>query len=339
MRATDAAIRVIETAYASAADESGWLDAVLGELDGLGLGGWLGYTVDGARVRTIRRASASHQQAIESFERNAPPDVFVAAHVPSPRVDHATARIHRIAGTLGLRTSVMENAIGARVPAMLGVLATDAAATGAMLLLPEGVKTSLPSRTTRLLSELSVHIAAALRLRRRLAPDDAQGTAAAVLLPTGELAHGGPDEVAARESLAFAVRNIECARGARRRLAPEDAVARWTGLVEGRWSLVDHVERDGKRFLLAHRNDSPSNIATLRAREAQVVTLAALGHSDKHIAYELGIQRSTVATHLRRALAKLRLPTRGALVRTLGPLARLRGGTDAPAISGPDRRA
>ena len=124
-----------------------------------------------------------------------------------------------------------------------------------------------------------------------------------------------------RLPLALAVKRIESARARMRRLAPEEAVDRWNALVDGRWTLIDHVERDGKRLVLAHRNEAPSTFGSLGPREAQVATLAALGHSDKYIGYELGIRRSTVATHLARALRKLRLAHREELVSAFGPLA------------------
>ena len=49
--------------------------------------------------------------------------------------------------------------------------------------------------------------------------------------------------------------------------------------------------------------------------ERDVVWLATLGHSRKYIAYELGLSSTTVATHLARALGKLGLPSRLALIR------------------------
>jgi DNA-binding NarL/FixJ family response regulator len=48
----------------------------------------------------------------------------------------------------------------------------------------------------------------------------------------------------------------------------------------------------------------------LTPRELTVVTLAAEGHSDKRIAYDLGVSKQTVATHLSRAREKLGLRNR-----------------------------
>jgi DNA-binding NarL/FixJ family response regulator len=52
----------------------------------------------------------------------------------------------------------------------------------------------------------------------------------------------------------------------------------------------------------------------LTGRECQVVGFASLGHSNKLIAYELGIATSTVGVLLSRAMAKLGVPSRKTLI-------------------------
>jgi DNA-binding NarL/FixJ family response regulator len=126
-----------------------------------------------------------------------------------------------------------------------------------------------------------------------------------------------------REPLALAVKDIDRARGKLRRLDADEAVGAWTAMVEGRWTLVDRVERDRKRFVLAYRNEPGCNVGALRCHEGRVATLAALGHSNKYIANELGLAQATVASHVRRALVKLRAVDRRELVAIYGPLARL----------------
>jgi DNA-binding NarL/FixJ family response regulator len=81
----------------------------------------------------------------------------------------------------------------------------------------------------------------------------------------------------------------------------------WRGLVAGRWSLVEQVDTDGRRYLIAHRNDPTTpDLRALTSRERQVVGYADLGHSNKLIAYELGLSPSTVGVQLKRGRAKLR---------------------------------
>ena len=54
--------------------------------------------------------------------------------------------------------------------------------------------------------------------------------------------------------------------------------------------LVDHFESDGKRYVLARRNDAAvRGLAALTDRERQALGYAALGHTNKLIAYEMGI--------------------------------------------------
>jgi DNA-binding NarL/FixJ family response regulator len=85
----------------------------------------------------------------------------------------------------------------------------------------------------------------------------------------------------------------------------------WRALVDGRWSLVDGFDSDGKRFVVARRNE-PCAVAlhTLTSRETHVASLAARGHSNKLIAYELGLSEATIATHVARAKSKLGVHSR-----------------------------
>jgi DNA-binding NarL/FixJ family response regulator len=99
--------------------------------------------------------------------------------------------------------------------------------------------------------------------------------------------------------LRAAVVQVERSRGRLRHDDGREALALWRGLVAGQWSLVDKFESDGRRYLLAHRNEPHAREShALRRREQQVLELACRGYSNKMIAYELGIAETTVATHL-----------------------------------------
>jgi DNA-binding CsgD family transcriptional regulator len=110
-----------------------------------------------------------------------------------------------------------------------------------------------------------------------------------------------------------------------RRADSDRAVLDWKVLVEHRWSLLDHFDRDGKRYLLACRN-SPAALASslLTPREREVVLLAARGHANKLIGYELGIATSTVGVLLNRAAARLGVHTRRALITAFATSGRAR---------------
>jgi DNA-binding NarL/FixJ family response regulator len=121
-----------------------------------------------------------------------------------------------------------------------------------------------------------------------------------------------------RERLARASAELVRA-GQMRRASAEETVAIWRALVAGRWTLVDHFDADGRRYLVARRSEPEpalvTGLARLTRREREIVAFAALGHTNKLIAYELGLAPTTVATHLASASAKLGASTRIELVR------------------------
>ena len=87
---------------------------------------------------------------------------------------------------------------------------------------------------------------------------------------------------------------------------------RWRPLVASSLSLLEEFDTDGKRFVVAIDNGPPTRRprGTLSEREHQVLTQAHLGHSNKVIAYELGLSAATVRVLLHRAARKLGASTR-----------------------------
>jgi DNA-binding CsgD family transcriptional regulator len=175
-----------------------------------------------------------------------------------------------------------------------------------------------------LLARAAAHLASANRLRTALAgnawtPDDAATDA--VLDGSGRVHHAADaaKDGEIRSLLCQAVRQCEKARGPLRRTDPDEATRLWKGLVDGKWSLVDHVDHDSKRFILVRRNEPDiRDPKALAPRERHVAALAVHGFSNKHIAYQLGISAATVSSHLSAALRKLNLGSRRELVQTLG---------------------
>jgi hypothetical protein len=93
---------------------------------------------------------------------------------------------------------------------------------------------------------------------------------------------------------------MDRSRGALRRKSPASAVAEWRGLVDARWTLVDEFRENGRRYVVARENRSEApDFERLTERELQVVAFASLGHSNKLIAYELGIATSTAECSFR----------------------------------------
>jgi DNA-binding CsgD family transcriptional regulator len=94
------------------------------------------------------------------------------------------------------------------------------------------------------------------------------------------------------------------------------ALALWSGLVEGRWSLVERFEANGRRFYVAQENPPEvSAFASLDTKQRRLTILVGAGQSAKAAAYALGVGPSTVAMLLKVTLAKLGLRSRADLVR------------------------
>ena len=175
-------------------------------------------------------------------------------------------------------------------------------------------------------SQVATHIAAGARLREGIARQP-EGLPDAVVSPSGAIEHaeGPAKNPTAREHLRASARSIDRAR-TKARGRDAEALELWRGLVAGKWSLVDRFDSDGRRFLVARKNDPHvSDPRALTMRERQVLAYAAMGHPLKLIAYALGLSISTVAQHRERAMAKLGLKSQADLVRVVeGPAPRRR---------------
>jgi DNA-binding CsgD family transcriptional regulator len=173
-------------------------------------------------------------------------------------------------------------------------------------------------KRARLLRLCAAHVAAAMRLRRAQLSDPTAG-ADAIVESDGRIAHLQGGALRAREVISDAAARIRYARGPVRRASPEEAMAAWRALIVGRWSMFEHRESDGRRYLVARRNDPElSDPRGLTRRERQVVAFVVRGDSLKHIAYELGLSASMVSRYLNRAMRKLGVRTRhelGSVVR------------------------
>jgi len=186
-----------------------------------------------------------------------------------------------------------------------------------------GAPGSLSRRRKSMWSRVAAHVAAGYRLRRALPANDDESEA--IVTPGGRIEHASDlaKSAHARELLRDAAIAMDRARTRRQRADDEAATEMWRALIAGRWSLVDRVERDGKRLFIARKNDpalAPHHALT--ERERQVLGYAVLGHSNKLIGYELGLSPSTIAEYLSTAATKLGLRSRAALIEaavTLGP--------------------
>jgi DNA-binding CsgD family transcriptional regulator len=330
-------VSLVECLYDLEADESTWLALIARRAcDGLGVPHLGGYalTYDASDIADCRFpaivSTTEVASGLDTLLRQGMAEVY-RRH--PPLVDAVFRRVSHAMGSelpLGEAAAQVQAALGSfGVGEILGIngINLDGRGLHVGVFVASGVAAPEPE----LLGRLASHLAAASRLRRRLGSARRLDEADAVLDPSGALAHAQPDGGAmlepARRTLAEAVVRLEHARSRVRKRDPGEALSQWTALVDARWSLVDHFEQDGKRYIVAERNDAePGPLEVLTRRERQVVSLAALGHANKMIAYELGIAVSTAGVLLSRARRKLSASSRQeliALYRTKAGLARL----------------
>jgi len=226
---------------------------------------------------------------------------------------------------------------------LLGILAVDPNGVGVHMSAPLPRATRLSKRSRERWQMLGAHIASAYRLRFALSERGTLSEIAATGLPREAEAVfdvngfrmvdavGPANEAGVASLLREASRAVDRARGELRESDPHEALETWKALVNGRWSLVDWFDSDGRRFFLAIPN-SPDlrDPRGLTEQERQVVNYVLLGDTNKLIAYRIGLSPGRVSVLLKSSMHKLGVSTRTQLVHKLGPL-----GVSAPA-DGPD---
>jgi DNA-binding CsgD family transcriptional regulator len=290
------AISAIGRCYRSP-EEPGWLASLLEELlplssDGVAAG--VRFRVDGGRVR-VEEARCTGRDPLEWIDRldgdfpgrRRVEELLIAA---APQVALSSERLRRLPRPVAAEVRSFFQLVGAKDP--LGVIARGPGQEGILLSVERPNLRLLTPRTRRLLAFFSAHLTSAIRLWAALGRDG-----------EGEAVH-----------------RVYGARGALRLASPEEAADLWRSLLDGRWSLVEHVEFDGRRIALARRRPMEAPDATgLTPVERDVAACAASGWSNKQVAYRLGLAPSTVAEHLRSAQAKLAVRSRRELIAALGP--------------------
>lgn len=181
---------------------------------------------------------------------------------------------------------------------------------------------TLDGRSRRTWERVCSHLGAGVRVRQAawsLDPNDnVLDRAQAVFDMKGRELHVEKERrgKSPRSNVQAAANAVVRARTREGREDPEHALEEWRALFDGEFSIVEAHDTDSKAFLVAvHNEPDISASRNLTGRERQVVSLAAKGESDCLIAYELGLNESTVRTHLRRALMKTGFATRVGLIR------------------------
>lgn len=319
-------VAIVEAAYQLEAADADWLDGLLGRFDELDHG-------LGVVAQVFRADDAGDHHLVQVVAHGGPEDLRshvaeVTRRMPVSVVTHLRK--------YGAITSMRER---------LGELGLDAAFAAGLRSLsspPEDVHyfaihdgeryTLALSGARRTLGEavphagrlrrVTAHVAAGFRLRHRML--DGLLEEEAIFTATGRLEHASPRASSLREVLGQAVVRRERALG-RLRHTPDDALAMWQGMVDGRWSLVERVERDGKRFVVAHRNEPRvRDPRGLTQREARIAESLGRGSTLKEIAYDEGVSESAVAKSAARARRKLGFASLAELASFFAPATRRR---------------
>jgi DNA-binding CsgD family transcriptional regulator len=324
---------VVEAAYDVDASEADWLRGLArasARLFSRGLGAAI-YTYDYSggepTIRTLQLADGFDASWLPKFRVRLGSGPEVVGPVQWRRWFHQSAGTARTTPNLDALIRALEEFGGASD--VFGINGRDPEGFGVFFAAPLPRPMRLGTKQRELYARVAAHIAAGYRIRRRLdglrlTPDGAE----AVLRPDGKLMHavGDARDAESRAELERATRRIDRARSRAGRKDADAATRSWRGLVDGRWSIVDCVERGGERCMLARRNDLQlADPPPLSERERQILAFAALDHSNKEIAYELGLSAATVRVLMARAARKLQARGRE------GAIARFRTLTKAPA--------
>jgi DNA-binding CsgD family transcriptional regulator len=305
-------ISIVEESYATTTDDEAWLRGILAAAQpslerGMGI---LGYLYD---LSVLPGRILSYASLDSPFDAA---DVALGmTSLSNDYIDNSwrTVRVGTAASVPGFEKQPTADMLfrSRGVADLLVVNALDPSGIGVSVAVPDRRSVTLPPRQRAHYACVAAHLAAAFRLRRKVAELEA------ILAPSGGIVHaeGRAKAGEARTLLAAGARAMERARGKLRREDPDKAIRGWRALVGGRWSVLDHFESDGKRYLVARTNEPASRgPERLTERERQVLEYAALGLSNKEIAYELGIAAPTVRVLIARAALKLRATGREQLL-------------------------
>ena len=314
---TSTALNVLESVYRFGSPFEDWLREVGLSIapalhSGFGAGS-VSYWSDGASVRIESVVMTVESLGHEVYRSAAgtPSEAFHRAFVRGPAF---TSFSEQLAGS-GHEGYIQRSLSGIGIEDVVVLNAHTEDGRGLMVGCPQPQLKTTTRKHREHWNRVAAHLEAALRLRtslggQRPCPD----SAAAVFTPRGELLHATRplvDDTAVLARLRVAVmRLVEL-----RRVKPASAVDLWKGLVAGHWSIVDAIDSDGGRYLVALENPSLGvRLRALTEQESRVTALAARGRTNKSIAYSLGLSEGTVSSCLHRARRKLGVERRAELI-------------------------
>lgn len=315
-------LHAIEACYRLDLSDADWqaglAEAMTPYVDhGLGVGVWTfspgAWTSEALPVGASEATGATMWRVAKQFTQEELTTIFLGARVTS-----AAAR-------LGLDRGFRDHAMVDAVTGPLGIAdyhaisVMDASGIGVAVAGASAEVVRLSRQAEQRLERLASHLLSSLRLRTALASVEA------VLSPGGEVVHaeGEARDAHAREALRHAVKAFDHAHSRAGRRDPEAAAEAWTALVSGRWSVVERFESDGRRYLVARRNE-PGALASaaLTPVETHALLLRAQGVAYKAIRYELGLSEGSVHGYVQSGLRKLGIANETELAMLFGAQAR-----------------
>ena len=320
-------IEPVEAAYELAGDLQSWLNGVLARTaPHLDRG-------DGVLAYGFSRRASLPRLNLQASHAAGPGLLAAHAAALSSAAGHDARRVIEGAGTA---FSSLSEFLFTRLPDegeryfaqtglrdAIGLSVETATGYGISIVAPARERCATRADERNRWTRIAAHLGAGLRLRLALLADTtAPAGAEAVFDPAARLVDASETGSGkrAREILQEAVRRRERARGRRVRADADSALALWEGLVDGRWSLVDRFESDGKRFVVAHRNDPDvGDPRGLTRRERQVAEYLGIGRSLKEIAYALGVSSAAISNATQRAARKLGLSSGAELAQIFAP--------------------
>jgi DNA-binding CsgD family transcriptional regulator len=338
-------LAILEASYRVEQSRSEWLRGVVAAAtpaldDGLGVCGFFVDLRNGAYKSsgyqgTGMIGSTTGRAAFTAWNKNVPIEAkrYLTLKETSGTTSSFTRRM-RTHSNAPADLELLRTAHG--FPDLRGVNAIDTEMLGCALAAPLSARA--PQREARVWSRVASHLCAGARLLRRLPARQTRllEGAEAVIEPGGRIVHAEGDarDRIARAALRDAALQIDHARTRQARLSEHEFTLAWQALYHGRWTVLDSFDHDGRRFLVAWPNEPELEQShSLSVREAQVARGAALGHSNKLIAYELGLSTSTVSTLLTRAIRKLRLHSRTSLIQRIAQELQLPSESANPALA------
>jgi DNA-binding CsgD family transcriptional regulator len=307
-------VRVIESAYAPAADDEAWCRSLFDALRPafvcpLGVGFYafephLGTEVVATPLAVCEGLAAEFPGDIHTLVPPGDPALNLFFRPPSLAITHTEMTVHLSKAAADFlaefrRRHRFGDAVGLVGHPEPGVIVTLAVAVDR--------PTKLTRHERRLLAQLTLHLESAYRLRKR--PEQIEG----ILASDGTILHWQGD-ASDRAVFPALVQRVESSRARAGRLAPT-AIDLWEALAAGRLSIVERVEGSRRHYVLLENTPSGRLHRALTKREVEVVRMAARGLPVKLIAYGLGLSSPTVSNALRNAAAKLGLASRLDLVR------------------------